>query len=575
MATINQTAITLVNSTRQIVGRTITAINAGFQAAKQSYDPPVASSAQSNLRYQANRYDLYKSYYNNTTFNPSADLINGAYRRRFGLPPTYSTVALSELSLKQGLYRHIRLIYNPTRRLVDFYPSAIYPGNLSEDGQALPHGIQTAIAFPKDMDNRLKDAIAQFWQWSNYQSLKARHVREGAKLGVTMLEVIDDLARGKVSAHCVDPSYVTDLTLDSAGNIKSYAIEFQAQEPPAIDGVQGKTFVYRKEVDKYEFRYFKDKTPFDYNDLGEVQPNRYGFCPAVWIKHTDVDALVGDPVIAGSIYKINELNNLASLTHDQIKKKVAAPFVFWSDGFLTPLTNRVKAPGTDDVPDPNADRETVTLLKGPAGGRVESLSSDLDLSDAAVFMDKLISEIESDHPELMMYPELRAMSQVTGPAAARLVGDVAAKVTEAAAQYDRANVALFQMAVAIAGQNLKDRIGGWSEPNRQQLKFANFDLDSYDSGDLDFSIMPRPLIPSTTDDMATTKTKVWTGVNQAVLAGAPLEFALKDFGMDEDEIADLNTLVEAQDAKQQAQDLALAQATPTVVQAQQLPSSQG
>src|SRR6266568_2555224 len=52
-------------------------------------------------------------------------------------------------------------------------------------------------------------------------------------------------------------------------------------------------------------------------------------------------------------------------------------------------------------------------------GRMESLVGNLSLADAGSRMDKLYEELEQDHPELTFYKELRAMSQVTGPAASR------------------------------------------------------------------------------------------------------------------------------------------------------------
>jgi hypothetical protein len=48
---------------------------------------------------------------------------------------------------------------------------------------------------------------------------------------------------------------------------------------------------------------------------------------------------------------------------------------------------------------------------------------------------------------------------------------------------------------AIAGWRLKT--GAWQQRTRQQDKFRNYDLTSYAKGDLDFSIMPRPLISQT------------------------------------------------------------------------------
>jgi hypothetical protein len=534
----------IIENVTRTIRKTMTAFNAGIQAARQTYDPPTATPLQNSLRAQSSRFDLYQSYYDNTTFNYSAGVLNNIFAKRqsaygSGYIPS-STSYLSEVSLRQGLYRHIRLIYNPTRRLVDFYPRVVYPGVLSDDGLNLPDGVQSAAPFPQDMDPKLKGAITQFWQWSNFQSLKSKQVREAAKLGVVMIELVDDVGRGKIRARLIKPQFITDLVLDMVGNVKSYALEFSVEEP-ITNSISGETvtYNYRKEVDKYEFRYFKNGSPFDYDGFGSTQPNRYGFCPAVWIKHYDSDDLVSDPVIAGSIYKINELNNLASLVHDQVKKKVAAPFVFWSDGFLTNLMNRTKAPSSDEISDPNADRETVTMIKGPAGGSVSSLSSDLDLGDAAIYMDKLIREIEQDHRELVMWERLSGMTQATGPAVSRLMGDVVGTVLEAQSAHDRATTALAGMAVAIAGQNLKDRIGGWADPTEQQRNFEGFDLLSFSAGRLDFSILPRPLVAPTSQEIAQEKTTYWTGVSTGTSAGAPLEFVLKDFGMDDTQIAEL------------------------------------
>ncbi|HEY8743914.1 MAG TPA: hypothetical protein VIU62_12485, partial [Chloroflexota bacterium] len=131
----------------------------------------------------------------------------------------------------------------------------------------------------------------------------------------------------------------------------------------------------------------------------------------------------------------------------------------------------------------------------PQGGHVESLAGNLPLRDTLAYIQQLIGEIEQDHPELTLYKELRAMSQVTGPAASRLVGDAAGLIAEAAANYDQQLIKLFQMGVAIAGWRLNN--GDWGLTDRQREKFAPFDLDSYIRGDLDFFISPRPLVPQT------------------------------------------------------------------------------
>jgi hypothetical protein len=123
------------------------------------------------------------------------------------------------------------------------------------------------------------------------------------------------------------------------------------------------------------------------------------------------------------------------------------------------------------------------------------------------------------------------------------------------------------MAVAIAGQNLKDRIGGWANPTEQQLNFNGFDLDSFRAGKLDFTILPRPLVAPTQQEIAQERTTVWTGISTAVSATAPLEFALKDFGFSEESIGELGQSEQLQmDRIQVKQQLAAQDVIP-----QQLP----
>jgi hypothetical protein len=110
------------------------------------------------------------------------------------------------------------------------------------------------------------------------------------------------------------------------------------------------------------------------------------------------------------------------------------------------------------------------------------------------------------------------MSQVTGPAAARLMGDVGGNVWEAAANYDAASIKLFQMAVAISGWRVQN--GDWGTPSRQQEKFRPFNLESYQRGDLDLSITVRPLIPVTAlEQVAIDRQKLLLEADRAAFGG--------------------------------------------------------
>jgi RNAse (barnase) inhibitor barstar len=453
---------------------------------------------------------------------------------------------------RYGLYRDMRDVYNPTHRLVEFYAESIYPGVLSEDGNDLPDGTSLAIPFAEDIKPELKDAIAQFWQWTNFQAQKSIIPRYGAALGSVLVEIDDDYLAGKVTAKIWWPGFVDGLQLDNSGNVKSYALQYKIKDDTTMA-----TVVYRKEVDIFSIREYRDR------QLIKEIDNPYGFAPAVWYKHSDTGAVYGAPAIDGSIAKIDELNSLASHAHDQVHKVIGAPLIAWTRSFIEPLFSQSKRPPGENefapTPTSGGENENILLLKGAEGGRVDSLAGNLNLADTITYMKELISELESDHPELAYNREMRAMSTLTGPAASRVMSDVLGKLSERAASYDQQSLKLFQMAVAIAGFRLNG--GFWNQDENgfsqtistQQEKFRPYNLDSYRKGQIDLAILPRQLIRPTNQEKAAEKLALWQGVQAAVTAGAPLEFVLKDAGFSEEELKELAKLIQQKQEQEQTQ----------------------
>jgi hypothetical protein len=393
------------------------------------------------------------------------------------------------------LYRQIRSLYNPTRRLVDFYVSAVYPGALTLDAAPLPDGVPIAIPLAPDTDPALRAAVGQLWSWSNWQTGKSVFVRFGAVCGSVLLEVSEDPDEGRVRISPLWPGLLVDLALDDDGDVAHYAVAYRATDE------DGTPYTYRKEVDAARIRTYKDGVPTGFDGTPADYANPYGFCPAVWCKHRDMGTTWGAPAMHGSFGKIDQLNSTASHVHDQIHKVIGAPAVLAGDGGITQLIGKQakegKRPPQSDWADPlDADREGVMILRAPAGTTVHPLVGNLNLADAAKTMAMLQAEIESDHPELAMYRELRAMSQLTGPAANRVMGDTAGLLLEAQANYDLATSTASCMAVAIAGWRAQS--GDWGETlSPAQAKFAGFDLSDYTSGGMALEIMPRPLVPAT------------------------------------------------------------------------------
>lgn len=438
------------------------------------------------------RLNLYWHFYQNTNFESLAAWAN--YRANY------------------VLYRNIRSIYNPTRRLVNFYVAQVYPGVLSEDATKLPDGVAIAIPFSEDTDDALKLAVAQFWQWSNWQSGNKLMVRYGGATGSCLVEVVDNVERGKITTAVRWPGLLADralddgpsLVLDDVGNVKFYALEYQATDDA------GEVYTYRKEVSQESFIEYRDEK------VTSEEPNPYGFVPAVWCKHIDEgwgvdgEGVYGAPAISGSIGKIDELNGIASHGHDQIDMLIDSPGVISSDGGIgkigeqssTLKVNRSAA--QDEFASTGATSAMRTLrrllLKAPKGASWVPLTGNLNPEQIIPAMDHLLLEIEHDFPELGMYQELRKMSEVTGPGAARMMGDVYSRVLEVSSNYDTQSIKLFQMAAAIGGFRYRENREGWRLRTEAQAKFSPFDLDSYARGDLNMAIMPRPLIPMTEDD---------------------------------------------------------------------------
>lgn len=444
---------------------------AAATAFQRAWSDPQSMVARNQFAAQVATYDYRWHLYQNSIFDDQNTW--RLYRSRY------------------DLYRYIRPIYNPVRRLVDFYAGIIYPGVLATDGKKLPDGTSLAIPLAADIDPALAGAIGQLWQWSNWQAGKNLFVRYGAALGDVAVEVVDEVDRGKVTFDILWPGLIKELELDSTSNVKRYVIEYDAEDD------DGKSYTYRKEVDDQRIAEFKDDELFQYDEGIEAErANPYGFAPLVWCKHTDLGGDHGSPAIR-NVNKIDELNEMASHAHDRAHAVLSSPIVA-SGKNAQSLTDAKLQASRGPTQDENGNqaastgRAQVKVIRTEEGGGMSSVQ--LPEGEALNYIAKLLLEVEDDHPELVMYKQLRAMSQVTGPGANAMVGDAASYIVDARANYDTQTIKSHQMAIAIAGW--RANTGAWGRNlTRQQEAFKPFNLESYQKGDLDFEIMPRPLVP--------------------------------------------------------------------------------
>lgn len=451
------------------------ATTAGVSAFRRVWDDPSTLQNAATFEARTSQYDYLWHWYNGTVFDEMAQW--ASYKGKY------------------GLYRQIRAIHNPVERLVDFYAGSLYPGVLTEDGQKLPDGTPLAIPLADDIDPMLRAAIGQLWQWNNFQEQLSVLCTYGAALGDCAIEIIDDVEGGRIEWAVRWPGVVTDLDLDNRGNVAGVTMEWDYDEGD-------NTYTFKKVMTKEAIITYRDDAPFEYDGQPAEQPNPYGFVPFIWIRHKNIGGDHGKPALRSSaIPKLDDVNGLASHLIDREHQLLSAPVMFAGEGVRRLGQDQTKGASTHDQTRPTGGREQIDIITAVAGGQVATI--DLPEGEVLAHITELLAAVESDHPELTLYKELRQMSQVTGPAAERLVGDAVIPLQRARAGYDNQLVKLFQMSVAIGGWRAGRGDGRWSERTRQREPFTAFDLTSYQRGDLDLSIMPRPLLPETPTERMT------------------------------------------------------------------------
>ncbi len=463
-------------------------LTSGIDATQRVWSAPTRTDDTTLPDEYVSRNEYYLrlwSYYNNTAFDDTAAW--ESYREKF------------------GLYRFQRSIYNPTRRLVDFYVHQVYPGFVTTSDLKLPEGLRRAIEF-ENTSPELMSAIGQFWHWTNFQTLKDVIVLRGAALGNCLVELVDDLDRKKIWAECWWPGHATEIKLDSPsrGNVTSYTLSYRTRDE------KGDMYTFRKQVDKEAIRYFRDGQPFSFNGRPAVIPNPYPFVPAVWVRHRNTGETYSQPAIGGSLAKIDERNMLVSWAHDRLYTLMQAPVIISSGGDEGDLDDIDKMNARRRSTSEEADtatnnrasrtwRERMRILIAPEGSTVSTIN--LDVGETLKWVQNLTEEIEAEHRELSVFQELSRMSITTGPAMTRLMKDVSDLLLHVQGNYDRSMESLFRMAVAMGGWRANS--GAWGPAAMMsdgQRKFLAFDFDSYDRGDLDMTIIPRELFPQTEQD---------------------------------------------------------------------------
>jgi hypothetical protein len=368
---------------------------------------------------------------------------------------------------KEGLYKHIRGLRNPISRLVNIEVANIFGGFINfetfKDG---------AIPIVGANDNLL-EGIRTIWQWSNMAALKELYPYEGATKGDSAILIVDDLARQKVYMEVLDPSKVKDIEFDNRGNVKEVLICYTKQDD------KGKDYEFSYYIDKEKFATFKNGEPHAYmedeNGNGVPQwPNPYGFVPLEWTQHHNLGMKFGAVSFHNSRAKIDNLNDVVSLVHDNVRKNVLTKYAVKG---MSPNNSN----GTPQTISLSQDlRDTVPFLSLADTGDIFPIKSELDIAGAMQVVEAMMREIEDDLPQLVMSRIQANAKSMSGIAIENLAAEGVNIIESLQSTYIAGLKSATQMALSIAGF-------------RRYPQFRGINLNSYENGSLDFDIHPRKI----------------------------------------------------------------------------------
>lgn len=414
-----------------------------------------------------------------------------------------------------GLYKYTRSIYNPVQRLVNITAAKCYGGPL--DWNELETG-----AIPlMDADDRIKDGVRQLWKDSNWGQLKMRYARYGARYGDAVLYVADDRDKQRIRLEVLHPGVIREAEFNATGYVQSCVIEYLKDDPEK----PGDWVIYRLAIDKERFATYRIKNEKAelygwHTDInGNPTPqwdNDYGFVPLVISPASDIGQSWGAVTWhGGPIDQIDQLNDLASLTHDQIRKLVDALHYFEGVTSIKQLQSGTPTPANDDPFLHQPEREELRVLIGPADSVPHILAANLDFTGSLKAMENIYADLERNLPELA-FAKLREYQLHSNPAVRTALGDAEDRLTEFNGNLDHGLMRAMQIALTMGG------IGNYTN-------YEPFGPDDYERGRLDFRIKPRDVIADTLSFKEQ--------MDLLVQTDAPPRWIWQKLDIDDDEIA--------------------------------------
>lgn len=427
-----------------------------------------------------------------------------------------------------ALYKYTRSIYNPTRRLANFWKTHLQGGRLTMDEKVKSFKF-LPIEFGAKADEKLFEAIQKLWEWSNWLRQRSLYYLYGVTLGDVGLKIVDDIDREKVYIQIVHPGTVEDVVLDPFGNVKGYTMVEQRIDPEK----DNKTAKYTEVVSREEgsktvfYKTYKNDELFDWvSDSGSSAEWEidYGFVPFVWVNHINNGLVYGEAEIHSNRVLFHEVDDVASGMNDHIRKALNLPKMFTGVKKKSAI-EAAHSSSFIDEPEPGRD-EILALYTGNENAKVYSMMEPLDYPGVLGNIEKMLNNIEKEYPELRL-DSLEAEGKPLSGRALKIAREpTQTKGDEYRVPYDAGLVAAHKMGISIAGF-------------RKYKDFKKFNLKSFEKGKLTHMIGARPMFNADPSDELEEDKLFFETASAAANAGIDLLIFLKQKGWSDEDILEI------------------------------------
>ncbi len=295
-----------------------------------------------------------------------------------------------------------------------------------------------------------------------------------------MINVTTDFESQKVRLELLHPGVIKEIEAGPTGFVKRAVIEYERQE-------RGETqpWLYTLEIDGDRFATYRDGEPYAIHadpsgNLAAEWPNPYGFVPLVLAQSLDIGEPWGAASFHATLEKIEEVNDLASVLHDQVRKAVTAPWFLAGVASLDEIKEGTAAATTDpDEQTAEVERSSVPVILAPADATATMLVANINIADSLATIERLLDEIEDDIPQLSLNRMRRQGTDLTYPGVTTAYDDAISRIQEFRSNVDGGLLRALQMAISVGAYH---RFEG----------FRPFSLDSYQQGGTRSSCTRKP-----------------------------------------------------------------------------------